>query len=592
MTFDIIITGDSLNCYNSLLNINYNKNLLSIFICAKKINYNTNVGLFSKVCIEAKSINKVIKKCTSKFVIVFNSKAIVNKECLNALCSSILQNSNYIAFDFAKQNEEYAHFVSPDTFCTKIIHTSGFAALRESLVNCDIKINILPFKYADIDLSLQLTNKGSMLYCPGVKYEYSNEISDKQMYIDENLGELLLSYMYATPQQIIAKNKQYINTVKSPKHFDGIVKKLAKEYVKHFVYVCALLVSKKRRKHINVHDFNFEMYDIRGTYKTLPIKENPLVSVIVRTYRRKESLRKTLKSLSAQTYKNFEVIVVEDGQDLSSDVTNSFKNVMNITHNATNTPIGRGAVANTGLGLAKGEYMCFLDDDDFYYPDYIYTCVSFLTNNKNANLVFTSTLAADINIVSQQPYKFEIEKVTPVIFDHITLMDMCVKCRVPITAGMFKKELFLKCGGMRQDIDADEDWAMWLKFLKVANRANKYEPDIKRALSLCVYPADETQAQNRMKNYEKFDKIMLSDESLVFDVDIEELIEFEKYVKADTLHLFNLGLLKKYVDEHKPISTKMPNINNNGKTTLTALQINAYRNNLFLNYASELLKQP
>ena len=91
----------------------------------------------------------------------------------------------------------------------------------------------------------------------------------------------------------------------------------------------------------------------------------------------------------------------------------------------------------------------------------------------------------------------ELHRVEPVLFDHITRMDMCVKCRIPISGAMFRRSLYDICGGMREDIDADEDWAMWLRYLGRARRPQQHAPDISRALSACLYPADPVAAAQR-----------------------------------------------------------------------------------------------
>lgn len=103
----------------------------------------------------------------------------------------------------------------------------------------------------------------------------------------------------------------------------------------------------------------------------------------------------------------------------------------------------------------------------------------------------------------------------PVVFEHINLLDMCVKCRIPLLAGMFRRSLYEKAGGgMREDLDGDEDWAMWLRFWRVARRTDDTKPDIARTLSLFGIPADEKQAEERLAAYAVYDRLMLADETL------------------------------------------------------------------------------
>ncbi len=80
---------------------------------------------------------------------------------------------------------------------------------------------------------------------------------------------------------------------------------------------------------------------------------------------------------------------------------------------------------------------------------------------------------------------------------------------------MFRRSLYEKAGGgMREDLDGDEDWAMWLRFWRVARRTDDTKPDIARTLSLFGIPADEKQAEERLAAYAMYDRLMLADETL------------------------------------------------------------------------------
>jgi len=114
---------------------------------------------------------------------------------------------------------------------------------------------------------------------------------------------------------------------------------------------------------------------------------NNLVSVIITTYNTKGKLTRAINSVLDQTYKNVEVIIVDDNNPNSEGRSNTeniinkfsdFKNVIYIKHDKNKN----GAAArNSGISKAKGKYICFLDDDDFYLPNRIELSVKYLEKN-------------------------------------------------------------------------------------------------------------------------------------------------------------------------------------------------------------------
>ena len=110
-------------------------------------------------------------------------------------------------------------------------------------------------------------------------------------------------------------------------------------------------------------------------------QNHPLVSVIVPTYNRPDTLKKALESIALQTYKHIEAIVVNDAGEDVSGVINTFQDRLSIKYLVHNKNKGLAASRNTGINSAIGKYIAYLDDDDIYYPDHIETLANFLENN-------------------------------------------------------------------------------------------------------------------------------------------------------------------------------------------------------------------
>ncbi|MCS7214284.1 MAG: glycosyltransferase [Candidatus Calescibacterium sp.] len=99
--------------------------------------------------------------------------------------------------------------------------------------------------------------------------------------------------------------------------------------------------------------------------------KNGLVSVIIPTYNRAHLVRKSIESVLNQTYRNVEVIVVDDGSnDNTEEVVKSIKDkrVKYIKHERN---YGPAHARNTGVNSAEGEFIAILDSDDLYMPQKI-----------------------------------------------------------------------------------------------------------------------------------------------------------------------------------------------------------------------------
>lgn len=108
----------------------------------------------------------------------------------------------------------------------------------------------------------------------------------------------------------------------------------------------------------------------------------PKISLIIPVYNAELYLRKTLDSVLNQTYKDFEVVAINDGStDSSLNILEEYKLKFDKITIINQNNKGIGITRNEGIKAAKGEYISFLDSDDFISNDYLETLYKLITKS-------------------------------------------------------------------------------------------------------------------------------------------------------------------------------------------------------------------
>jgi glycosyltransferase involved in cell wall biosynthesis len=114
-----------------------------------------------------------------------------------------------------------------------------------------------------------------------------------------------------------------------------------------------------------------------------------LISIIIPYYNRPIKLERALKSIENQTYKDFEIIVVDDNSQ-KTPLNSTLKKVAYIKNQINRGP---GYSRNVGLKIAKGDYVCFLDSDDYLHPLFFEKCLNKIQNCKSEiSFVYSNTM--------------------------------------------------------------------------------------------------------------------------------------------------------------------------------------------------------
>ncbi len=185
-----------------------------------------------------------------------------------------------------------------------------------------------------------------------------------------------------------------------------------------------------------------------------------LVSVVMPTFNRPQSLKAALESVLAQTYAHWEVVIVNDAGDDVQGVLDSLGagdkiRLINQPQNG-----GQARARNAGIAAARGKYIAFLDDDDCFYPEHLETLAAFLENTP-FRAAYTDSLRAHQRKTANggyevthrdQPYAQDFD------YERILLGNF-----VPIQCFLTEKACLDALGGFDLSLTSHEDWDLWLR---------------------------------------------------------------------------------------------------------------------------------
>ncbi len=112
----------------------------------------------------------------------------------------------------------------------------------------------------------------------------------------------------------------------------------------------------------------------------------PTVSIVIPAYNVAPYIGETLDSVFAQTFGDFEVIVINDGSPDSEDLERALARFIDRINYIKQENRGASAARNAGLHAARGEFIAFLDADDLWLPNYLDEQIKFI-RGRNCDLV-------------------------------------------------------------------------------------------------------------------------------------------------------------------------------------------------------------
>lgn len=195
-------------------------------------------------------------------------------------------------------------------------------------------------------------------------------------------------------------------------------------------------------------------------------KSNILVSIVIPTYNHSIYLNRALESIINQTYKNWEVIIIDNhSTDNTSEVVANFKSerikYFKI-HNNGIIAISR----NAGIKIAKGQWIAFLDSDDWWASNKLEICIKKI--NDKVDLIYH-----DLEIRSFKPRLFGRKKIKSRKLKKPVLIDLLIEGNAISNSSVIVRKKFLdEINGIDEtkEMVAAEDFNTWLRIAKLTDQ--------------------------------------------------------------------------------------------------------------------------
>ncbi len=180
------------------------------------------------------------------------------------------------------------------------------------------------------------------------------------------------------------------------------------------------------------------------------------ISIIVRTKNRPKLLERALTSIKNQTFKRFEVVLINDGGEDISEVIDRLRLPVTLVSNASS--VGRTAAVNQGLSKSRGGWFAFLDDDDIIYPwhlEALFQAIQrsgckFVYSDYNRALFVEARRNIPDKLIGSPSWEYRRP-------------ELLIQNYIPVHTWLYARDCFDKFGGWDESLDRLEDFEFLLR---------------------------------------------------------------------------------------------------------------------------------
>lgn len=186
----------------------------------------------------------------------------------------------------------------------------------------------------------------------------------------------------------------------------------------------------------------------------------PKVSVIIPAYKVAEYIGEALESVKAQKYRDYEIIVVNDGSPDTVGFERAIRSHMQDIVYIKQPNLGAGAARNTAIRQSRGEIIAFLDGDDIWLPDFLASQVAFL--GKGFDMVYCDAQQFGMRSALRKTFMESAPSVGDVTVE--SLLDY--RCNVITSGTVAQKTAIVAAGLFEHERARAHDFHLWVRIAK------------------------------------------------------------------------------------------------------------------------------
>ena len=186
----------------------------------------------------------------------------------------------------------------------------------------------------------------------------------------------------------------------------------------------------------------------------------PLISVIIPTFNQAQFIEEAVQSVLGQSYRNLEIIVVDDGStDHTKDVLSKYHN--HITYLSQNNR-GPSSSRNYGIRTARADHIAFLDSDDVWFPEKLEAQMELMRRNSTVGLVGCGAYTTDAQGRIEKEYVSEKYHTRQQFLKDLQSRKISFNPSIVLV----KRACIDRVGGFKDALHYGEDWDLWLRIAK------------------------------------------------------------------------------------------------------------------------------